>query len=345
METMQINMPPVLEIVTEVFKSTVENVKACIGTVDQFEAISKGLQALQPRLTPVDAEATASWMDEVSFNTGLIAIAMKKLEDGGLDDFALAEVTGNLVTGLQAIERALISGASSLAFREVSRKPTLEVFNQTENTKKVLIDVAFDLHMTETLLREAAGFEVTGAELGFSFPQPRYCGGKCFAGPDASVASLKGEEIDVEQEGVGIDALEVAQKQIKDIPEKLTAVLEALVMLFLLLIAFAVSCTCAAQCTATKNTLIGNTLAKSYAVLVATRRYQPKMDVTWSYCCWNWCWIFWWDKWLTTVTTTHNLGAVYALKTGRPIGVAQTVAKQRAAGANLAALTAPANPC
>jgi hypothetical protein len=101
---------------------------------------------------------------------------------------------------------------------------------------------------------------------------------------------------------------------------------------------------CAKECTGAHGSVIaGPTIVPGSirARKIATNQFQPEMDVTWDLCRHNRCWLFWVDKWKVTKTKTVTLGGVYLIPAGRPVQVAQTVAKQRANAFKLNTLTAP----
>jgi hypothetical protein len=74
--------------------------------------------------------------------------------------------------------------------------------------------------------------------------------------------------------------------------------------------------------------------------------YQPVCHVDWDFCCTNWCFLFYWENFIKTVSTgPHNLGGTVRLVVGQPASAAQRVADRRAAAFRpIVSLTAPAKP-
>lgn len=108
---------------------------------------------------------------------------------------------------------------------------------------------------------------------------------------------------------------------------------------------------CARECgtppAANGCTLAGPTIVpgSTRAVLTVSRTYRLEMDVHWDTCCYNDCWVVWWDHLKVGTTQTVVLGTPYVVPPSRPVGVANTVAAQRANMFDLTTLTAPTVSC
>ncbi len=338
-------MGPVFEVVSPYLRKAAQSIEDCKGAIDQFGAIAKTLSGLGSVIAEVDRSAHGDWTDTVAGHAAAAVLALELLEDRDADEFVRAEALEELILALDGLAGVLISGASSLAIREPNVTPKPKVVAALDGAVSVMTDTAFEYSVVADLFREAAGHGQDSLPTPLVYPSARYCGGRPAAAPGSDRVKAPSIAWAPELLLPPDEAMNAGMGRMQDLPERLAQVLVMLEALFLLMAALGISCSCAAQCTAAKNTYVSNKLAKTYADLVATRTYQPKMDVDWQWCCWNHCWVFWWDKWLTTLTTTHNLGGLYTLPPGRPVGVANTVAKQRAAATGLAGLARPATPC
>ena len=67
--------------------------------------------------------------------------------------------------------------------------------------------------------------------------------------------------------------------------------------------------------------------------------WQPQIQVRWDFCCRNWCLIFWWETFISSVMVRVNAGGPVNTR-----AQAIAAARQRAA-AVIARLAPPAAPC
>ena len=340
----------ILETAAKTFRVAAEAIKCERQAEQKFNALAHKLAGMEDTLRSLDTDVHVEWPQRIEENANVISDSLDKL--GGhcnLNQDHSVVIVDEMADALGNISRTLVRGASGLHLGE-KIKASLELREKNDSAVGKMRDVAFEFFRSSANLKFSVGLGLTAEERRFFFPNASGCCGEgkrpnpmestegfCPEppfNPENETEPVNQELLNHELDTMGHLADEMAILQLI-----LPALYEAIITAAFLLPS------CATQCNVADGTLITRTIFSVSAPLVATLTYQPQMIVRWTYCCWNWCYLFWYDKWIVwTNTGPINLGAPVTLKVGRPPGAALTVANRRANAFNLNALAPPGSP-
>lgn len=333
-----------IELVAQTFMAASKAMGEQKDTVGKFASVEQ-LKGLHEQVFQLSPDGGIYWAEILTDQAASAAKAMDALDKRDLCDDETTFVTGlALADALEGMSRSLLNAAGTFrtcALPGDSRK-------EGEALKSAARELAFKYYRAGIGVQDAIG---SLSELNpLAFPP----------GPWAVGAQSPAVECEVcGPTSAPPEAQPPTEYNAKYLKEQLIALaglagflaafFERFALLLLALLDGGMFWTCARLCgtpsAAHGAVLAGPTIAAVRATLVATRTYQPEMDVTWSVCCWDWCWFTDKDHLAVTVSATVTLGAPWILPPGRPVGAAMTVANQRAAAFPLGTLAVPAPSC
>lgn len=324
----------------------------------QLSVLSQHFDNQQAHLTELDPTATSNWLDEMAINACIAsnmldAFAKQNVDLGNLR----LDMVDTLISSIENIGQNLSQGALSLSkVCALTDDPeeTQILVDKTHAIQRQLTGLADNMTATTFGMRYFTGLDPEEMESPASGSS--HCA--CCAQVDNQSPKLALEKLCVEKgihtrlggegESLGdyISELEIDLETLKE------AILALAVFLLWLasqpyLATNAGGPPCDDECTKS-DSVVGTSVTNISAAPLAgsTRTFQPQCFVDWDYCCTNWCLLFYWENFITTVTDgPHKLGGQVRLTQGQSATAAQRVANTRGAAFRpIVSLTPPAKP-
>lgn len=324
----------------------------------QLSQLSQYFENNQEQLTELDATSTASWLDEIAINACIGSDMLHAFNKQNMDLSNLRlDMVDTLIQSMENLGQNLSQGALSLRNAcSLSNAPeeNQELIDKSHSIQQQFSNLSNNIEATTFGMRYFTGLEPE-IEMQHHVPSSRCscCTESDEQNPKSALQKLctdKGIHTrlggDGENLGDYISELEIDLETLKD------AILALAVFLLWLasqpyLATNAGGPPCNDDCTKS-NSLVGATVTNVTAEPLpgSTRSFQPQCFVDWDYCCTNWCLLFYWENFITTVTTgPHKLGGQVRLTQGQSATAAKRVANTRGAAFRpTVKLTIPAKP-
>jgi len=325
---------------------------------DQLSQLSQHFENTQEQLTEIDSASTANWLDEISINACIGSAMLNAFNKQNMDLSNLRlDMVDTLIQAMENLGQNLSQGALSLSsVCALSKAPELkqELVEKYHAIQQQFTNLSNNIEATTFGMRYFTGLdpELVAQEKTSS----SHCA--CCIGSDDQKPKLAVQKLCIEKgihtrlggegENLGdyISELEIDLETLKD-------VILALAIFLLWLASQPYLATnaggppCNDDCSKSDN-VVGATVTNISAEPLAgsTRSFQPQCFVDWDYCCTNWCLLFYWENFITTVTTgPHKMGGQVRLTQGQSATAAKRVANTRGAAFRpTISLTAPAKP-
>ena len=319
-ETQLLSKRKLAEFAAYLFNTTGHEMYEAHDAKGRLLALAEALRNLQPRLAPIDPDATAILTDRMSQAAQCAGAALARLESGS-DGCDANDAVLALAAGLDDLGAAVLAGARSLT------RPKLDLLDPAVlQPQQPAAFVATELMLTADALRHSLDLGYLG-RTSFSFPVSDDGGCGCSTGGRVvgSIAQqLSGDFLKLD----GYDLAEALQG-LGEILKRLSGVFKHFGLFFEHCPEGFVGI-CDNQCPVAGRRIRGPVLSRAFGNDNGNS-WVPGFDIDWTVCCTCTCAILIPQRQLLLFTTTHTLNGTNIPNT-RPVGVAinaATVAANR----------------